>query len=225
MDSVHDLGGMDGFGPIDHEPTEPSFHADWEGTVFAMALGTMAQGHFTMDAFRHAIERMDPVWYLDSSYYEHWLAAVETLLVEEGVLKSDALTARAAAFAAGKATIPTRADEEFTSFMRALIDTGGDTERDPQDPEFDVGDVVQVRNIHPEGHTRCPEYVRCARGTIVAHHGSHVLPDANAHGMGERPEPLYSVQFPGETLWGPDGEPDTSVTVDLWESYLERDNR
>lgn len=224
MDGVHDLGGTDGFGPVAHDPEEPPFRADWEGVVFATALATMAQGHYTMDAFRHAIERMDPAWYLNSSYYEHWLAAVETLLVEEGVLDADALAARAEAFAAGEATVPTREDADLAAFMRTLVDTGGDTERDPVDPAFAVGDAVRVRNRHPEGHTRCPGYVRRAPGTVEAVRGTHVLPDANAHGEGEQPEPLYAVRFEGTALWGEDAEPGTGVTVDLWESYLARDN-
>lgn len=225
MDGVHDLGGTDGFGPVDHDTGEPPFHADWEGVVFATALATMAQGLYTMDAFRHAIERMDPAWHLDSSYYEHWLAAVERLLVEEEVLEADDLAASAAAFAAGEATVPTREDAELTEFMRALVDAGGDTERDPVPPAFAVGDAVRVRNMHPEGHTRCPAYVRRVPGTVEAVHGTHVLPDANAHGEGEQPEPLYTVRFSGEDLWGDDAEPGTSVTVDLWESYLLEDNR
>jgi nitrile hydratase len=37
---------------------------------------------------------MDPAHYLESSYYEHWLTAIETLLVEKGVLTQDELAAR-----------------------------------------------------------------------------------------------------------------------------------
>jgi nitrile hydratase len=66
MDGVHDLGGIDGTGPIDHWAQEPPFDADWERTVFASVLITMAQGAYSMDAFRHAIERMDPTWSLSS---------------------------------------------------------------------------------------------------------------------------------------------------------------
>lgn len=222
MDGIHDLGGMDGFGPVEHTSEEPPFHADWEGVVFATALVTMAQGLYPMDRFRHAIERMEPAWYLDSGYYEHWLAAVEKLVVEEGVVEADALATRAEAFAAPgeEPAVPTREDPELAEFLRAVIDTGGDPERAREEPAFDVGETVRVRNMHPEGHTRCPEYVRRARGTVTAHHGTHVLPDANAHGEGEQPEPLYSVRFDGEALWGEDAEQGTSVTVDLWESYL-----
>ena len=28
--SIHDMGGMHGFGPVEPEPNEPVFHADWE---------------------------------------------------------------------------------------------------------------------------------------------------------------------------------------------------
>jgi nitrile hydratase len=42
---------------------------------------------------------MDPAHYLESSYYEHWLSAIETLLVEKGVLAQDELAARKAELA------------------------------------------------------------------------------------------------------------------------------
>ncbi len=48
-----------------------------------------------------------------------------------------------------------------------------------------------------------------------------MLPDARAHGLGECPEPLYTVVFTGPELWGPDADPTTTVSVDAWESYLE----
>lgn len=222
MDGVHDLGGMDGMGAIEHAPDEPTFHADWEGRAFASVLVTMARGHYSMDVFRHAIERLDSVEYLDSTYYEHWLAALETLLVEEGVLTASELADRVEAFADGDATVPTRADPDLAATMRAIVEAGGSPRRGDGDPSFGVGDAVRVRTFHPEGHTRCPRYVRGAEGTVRAVHGEHVLPDGRAHGEGERPEPLYSVRFAGRALWGPDAEANTTVSVDLWESYLER---
>ncbi len=52
-------------------------------------------------------------------------------------------------------------------------------------------------------------------------HGVHVFPDSHAHGLGEQPQPLYSVRFDARELWGEDAEPQQSVHLDLWESYLE----
>ena len=31
--SIHDMGGMHGFGQVESEPDEPVFHADWEKRV------------------------------------------------------------------------------------------------------------------------------------------------------------------------------------------------
>jgi nitrile hydratase subunit beta len=94
MDGIHDLGGMHGMGPINPEPNEPVFHEEWERRMFGVMMATFAGGHFNVDQFRHAIERMDPIEYLRTSYYEHWLHAVETLLVERGVIKPEDLKAK-----------------------------------------------------------------------------------------------------------------------------------
>jgi nitrile hydratase beta subunit len=96
MNGIHDLGGMHGLGPIRPDPDDPVFHEDWERRVFGLMIATFAGGNFNVDEFRHAIERMDPAHYLESSYYEHWLASIETLLVERGVLTREELDARKA---------------------------------------------------------------------------------------------------------------------------------
>ena len=99
MNGIHDLGGMDGIGPIDIEQSEPVFHEEWERRVFGLFVSAFSSGHFNVDMFRHAIERMDPAHYLESSYYEHWLHALETLLTENGVLTAEELAARKAEIA------------------------------------------------------------------------------------------------------------------------------
>lgn len=86
MNGVHDLGGMQGFGPILREEGEPCFHQDWERRVFGLFFGCFAGGHFNVDMFRHAIENMPAQKYLATSYYEHWLHALEALLVANGTL-------------------------------------------------------------------------------------------------------------------------------------------
>ena len=39
MDGVHDLGGLDGFGPVEYEEAEPLFAEDWERRAFRLMLG------------------------------------------------------------------------------------------------------------------------------------------------------------------------------------------
>ncbi len=99
MNGIHDLGGMDGMGPIAPEQNEPVFHEDWERQMFAMFISTFAGGHFNVDMFRHAIEKMGPAHYLESSYYEHWLAAVESLLTADGSLEEGEIEDRMAELA------------------------------------------------------------------------------------------------------------------------------
>lgn len=88
MNGVHDMGGQQGFGPIVCEADEPYFHQSWEQRVFGLFFGLFAGGHFNVDRFRHAIERMPAAEYLRTSYYEHWLHAMESILIEDGALSA-----------------------------------------------------------------------------------------------------------------------------------------
>ncbi len=101
MNGIHDLGGMHGMGPVDPERNEPVFHEEWERRVFGLMIATFGGGHYNVDEFRHGIERMDPAHYLTTSYYEHWLHTVETLLIEKGTITRKELDARQAKLAKG----------------------------------------------------------------------------------------------------------------------------
>ena len=72
MNGVHDMGGMQGFGPVEPEPNEPVFHADWEGRVLAMSRALGYARVWNIDMSRAAIERLPPQVYLQKSYYEKW---------------------------------------------------------------------------------------------------------------------------------------------------------
>jgi nitrile hydratase subunit beta len=54
--------------------------------VFAVQRVLLRRGVYNLDEFRDAIERMQPQEYLASSYYERWMAGIETLLAEKGLL-------------------------------------------------------------------------------------------------------------------------------------------
>jgi nitrile hydratase subunit beta len=221
MDGIHDLGGMHGFGPVVREEDEPPFHARWEAAVVAIMRATRGDGLYSIDEFRHAIERMDPAHYLSSSYYEHWLDGIARLLVEKGVVEGRELEARTAFFRE-------RSDAPGSSAVAAprrarTVTSRSDTSfREPSaPPSFAVGAAVVTRNMHPSGHTRLPRYARGKRGRVVAHRGCHVFPDASAHGRGDQPQHVYSVRFDARELWSEAGEPNQHVYLDLWESYLE----
>jgi len=96
MNSMHDMGGMHGFGSVERETDEPVFHHEWEGKVLALARISMAGGQFNLDEFRHAMERIPPVDYLSFSYYERWLEGIMIMLEEKGVLSRDEIKTRLA---------------------------------------------------------------------------------------------------------------------------------
>ena len=217
MNGIHDLGGMTCFGPINPEPDEPVFHVDWERRVFAMNIAALA---FLgpVDRARHAIERMDPVEYLSTSYYEHWLAGLVTLAKDLGyVTHAEVDAGRAVAIKPTPFPAPNAAQVE------GLVRHGVPATRDDGRiaPAFGVGDTVRARNIEVTGHTRLPRYVRGKVGVVTAHRGSHVFPDTAAHDRGENAQPLYTVRFEAKELWGENVARCDCVYVDLWEDYLE----
>jgi len=223
MNGVHDMGGMHGFGPIQRD--EETFHGDWEKRVHALLATAFTRGigPRNIDASRHALERMLPSAYLQSSYYERWLAALQTGLVEEGVLDEASIDARASLYlrdphaAAASRSGPSGVEREWAP-RRAY-----QPRSDGPAPGFALGDQVMTRNIHPPGHTRLPRYARGKQGVINRIHGIHVFPDTNAHGLGPHPQPLYSVRFEAAELWGATAERAASVYLDLWECYLEKE--
>ena len=83
---------------------------------------------------------------------------------------------------------------------------------------YAVGDRVRARTGDPDHHTRLPRYVRGQAGDVVARLGDWVLPDASVAGLATT-ERCYAVRFAAADLFG---SGDHTVTVDLWESYLER---
>jgi nitrile hydratase len=88
---MNDLGGIEGFGPIDTTEASEPFRADWEARVYALVSALVARGLFTASEHRDAIERLPPTRYLEYSYYGRWLAGAETLLVERGVIDAAAI--------------------------------------------------------------------------------------------------------------------------------------
>jgi len=101
MNGIHDLGGMHGLGPINPEQNEPVFHEDWEKRAFGLFAATFVFTGYTVDEFRHYIEKIPPAHYLEGSYYEHWLYSFEGALIKYGHITRDELDARIAQLQSG----------------------------------------------------------------------------------------------------------------------------
>jgi nitrile hydratase beta subunit len=207
MDGVHDMGGMQGFGPV--RRGNEVFHAPWERRAFGLVMSTPIDGN--IDDFRHSVERLDPGIYLTAGYYGRWLAALEVRLVERDLISSDDVDARVGSAARPTATpalgLPDRTAPDGS--LRTL----------DRLPRFAAGDAVRAADVHPHGHTRLPRYVRGRPGVVRFVHPAFVLPDSRAHGRGDNPQYVYAVAFSAHELWG---EGDHVVHVDIFESHLEQ---
>lgn len=221
MDGAHDMGGkrlggrLDG--PVMPERNEPVFHAEWERRAFALTLAMARPGGWNIDMSRSARENRPDAEYLGLSYYEIWLAGLERLMRERGLVTPEDL-------AGGHAvTPPLRRPVLAADAVDAMLRQGGPTERPAAGPaRFSLGERVRTRSEMSSVHTRLPAYARGHVGVIERIHGCHVFPDTNAVGQGESPQWLYTVRFDGRELWGDGAAPDSMVSVDAWESYLER---
>ena len=220
MTRVHDMGGRFGDGAID--PIEPSnvFSEDWHGRALALTLAAGTLGQWNLDVSRHARECLAPKDYTCFGYYEKWIAALTDLLVDTGVITKQELQDLKPQ---GHSPLTDR--KMLAQNVAAVLARGGPADR-PSNVEvkFQIGQPVTTRssgNLFVDGgHTRLPAYARGKSGRIVACHGSHILPDSNAHRLGEAPEPLYSVAFLASDLWDTAENSEDEVFLDLWQSYL-----
>jgi nitrile hydratase subunit beta len=216
MNGAHDMGGMDGFGPVVPEPNEPVFHADWEKRAFALTLAAAFAAGWNIDQSRFARENRDPAEYLSMSYYQVWFAALEAMLKERDLVGEDESAAGHSLHDPKPVKRVLKAEEVAPTLGR-----GGPTERQTNSkPAFKQGDRVRAKMINPPTHTRLPRYVRGHVGVIERIAGCHVFPDSNATGAGENPQWLYTVRFETRDLWGADADPSVKVSVDAWEPYL-----
>ncbi|HEY1797737.1 MAG TPA: nitrile hydratase subunit beta [Stellaceae bacterium] len=215
--TVHDMGGMHGFGPVQPEENEPTFHAEWEGRVHAMQRAMGATGLWTIDGGRASLETLPPVEYLRSSYYRRWFLGLEQRLLKFGLVSEDEIAAGHSLRRGVALNRTLKLSDGQNPPIR------GNFERPSQAPaRFKVGDTVRARLLNPTTHTRLPRYARGKTCTIEAIRGCQVYPDTAALDVAnEEPEWLYTVVFAGSELWGDAAEPGLTVSIDAFEPYLE----
>lgn len=211
MDGFHDLGGMQGFGSVDHKINtktyKPVFKQEWEHLAYSlMFLGAAQLKKFNIDQVRHAVERIPLRQHVGTEYYERYIIATATLLTEAGVITQQEL------------------DEALGAHFQLATPnhSNGRPAIDGREP-FNVGDVVTVRDEHVSGHVRAPAYCRGKTG-VVLHRTTEKWPFPDAIGHGDQTalhQPTYHVQFKSSDLWE-DGADEGYVVVDLFESYLDK---
>lgn len=211
MDGFHDLGGFQGFGPVPHRINSLDykrvFKADWEHLAYSlMFVGADHLKLFTIDEARHAVERLDVRQHVGTTYYERYVIATATLMVEAGVITQEELDE----------ALGSRFKLANPPHSKGRPGIGG---RLP----FQVGDRVRVRDEYVAGHIRVPAYVRGKEGVIL-HRTTEQWPFPDTIGHGDHSaihQSSYHVEFRTEDLWG-DTCDKGLVVVDLFESYLDK---
>jgi nitrile hydratase len=217
MDGIHDLGGKQGYGPIEVED-DYGFHHDWEGREWGIAQCARTPG-ITIDWWRHCRELIMPVDYLERPYFDSWAQTDFATYIEAGWITLEEVSAGKALQADRDYGQPPPAmtleqvlaeDHAHAACFEGEIDAA---------PAFAVGQSVRTARHGHAGHTRLPQYARGCRGVIHAHHGAHVFPDRSAEGV-EIHQHLYTVMFLASELWAEAEGSRDKVFLDLWESYL-----
>lgn len=95
MPRVHDRGGWPAAGPLNQAEHDLSM---WEKRTDAimMLLSNAERRLIRVDELRRAIEGFTPDAYEKLSYYERWITAIETLLIEKGILTREEIDRKAA---------------------------------------------------------------------------------------------------------------------------------
>ncbi|KND58289.1 Cobalt-containing nitrile hydratase subunit beta [Candidatus Burkholderia verschuerenii] len=176
MNAGHDMGGMQGFGPVTQDacdaPCASPFHAEWERRVLAVTLAMGATGQWNIDTSRAARESLPPAQYLGSTYYEIWFEGLKKLLAAKSLASAEEL-------ASGHAIDPPKANVRTmkAADVGAALLRGSPVEREIDTPSrFAPNDIVRTKVMNPPTHTRLPRYCRGKLGTIVAIRGAHVFP-------------------------------------------------
>ena len=214
MNGIHDMGGMDGMGPIEPEPNEPVFHEPWEGRVHALFM-TITFGPWRVGrswgSFRFELEQIPPGDYLRMTYYERWFVTlVARLLRSDFVTQAELESGTADPARPGPVLLPEPAS--------------ADSPEPPVSPRFQAQQRVRARNLNRRGHTRLPRYARGKQGVVQLDHGVARLQDTDVDGriLGGGPrQHVYLVRFEGRELWGERASTRDAVYLDMWEDYLE----
>lgn len=210
MDTIHDIGGREGFGTvqwkIDNDTTP--FHEEWQARTWAICMCMFGQfrqakGGWTLDWHRHVIERTPPAQHFTMNYFEKWAQHMMATLIDDGVADVEE-------FAGGRSLRKPSSVAPNPLTIAA----------DPEAPLFNVGDRVVTKRSIAAMHTRLVGYARGRTGTVDVWHGPDILADASAAGE-LRKEHLYTVCFDEDELWPDDGGRPFKVCADFWESYLD----
>ncbi len=216
MDGIHDLGGKQGYGPVEVTEADSPFPTEWEARAFGITKCVRTASDYSVDKFRYTREQLPPLEYLTTPYYEQWMRGTMAMLVGSGMVTAEEL-----ASGQSDGTRPTdvaapQTGDEARAATRVGLRFDGPYEGTPR---FSEGDLIRVATESCPGHTRVPQYLRGRVGRIVSFHGAHGVPDDNVKNI-KTYEPLYTVSFQLSELFEEQAGSSDEVNAEIWERFL-----
>jgi|TARA_B110000879_G_C10942935_1_gene420577 nitrile hydratase beta subunit len=218
MDGIHDLGGKEGFGPIEVDEEHVAFRYIWEGREWALSRCARAP-HISIDWWRHCRELIQAEDYLNRPYFDSWAQTDLSTYINADILSIEEIkTGKADNSSTKNLPVPVKLSLEY---LRKNHRENAIKFNNPERSESSIKinqSVLTNRNGH-SGHTRLPQYARGRHGVIHKYHGAHIFPDLSAKGI-KTYQNLYSVAFEAAELWPEANGRRDRIFLDLWESYL-----
>jgi hypothetical protein len=169
MKLQHNLGGLEGLGPVDFE--KRVFVEPWETRIFGIHVAMMALSQHLKEAIpkypidqvptkfkstwtwadlRKGAEAMHPFDYFKYRYYEKWLGGISGFFVSQGYISQEELDAKTSAYLNGKGAIPESRNEPIDNQIIEYLRVGDPGEREVAgEPKFSKNDTIRVKNVAP----------------------------------------------------------------------------
>ncbi len=214
MDGIHDLGGKQGYGRIDVNEPEESFHSELDGIGWTINQTTRAP-NLSIDWWRHIRENIPPIDYLTRPYFDQWAMTQLIALIDNEQLSLDEIIA-GPVIPIAEAVKTMSVEQVNHATTKAAVRFDRTVEKKAK---YSIDEKVLTRDFSIKGHTRLPAYARGKTGVVKECHGAHLFPDDCAQGI-ENHEYLYTVRFESKILWPADNKENNAVYLDLWEPYF-----
>ncbi|HLH71495.1 MAG TPA: nitrile hydratase accessory protein [Candidatus Dormibacteraeota bacterium] len=100
-----EIASMEGAAALPRKNGELVFEAPWQGRAFGLAVSLHQQGSYDWEDFRQRLIAQIQASGCEGGpqpgYYEHWLAALERLVLERGLVDQEELEHRVQEYRSG----------------------------------------------------------------------------------------------------------------------------
>ena len=218
MNSIHDMGGMHGMGPIEVREDERPFHAEWEGRAWGLVRAAGPFGPARRRNFRYEHEVLPPAQYLQMQYDERFIKLlVDRLIAAKLLTQAELDSGRADPGVAEVHAARHTRERRRTARPASIATAGGST-----DPVTVQGGPTSACSQHQPGRAHSPAPLHAGPSWNDCDGPRHLRFSGHRRHAADRPQHVYTVSFSARELWGDTANARDNIHAELWEDYLER---